>query len=169
MSISAEDKIREEWDLLKSSGLLSQIGCTAGPQKIRNKGAKNSYNLFKWNAIMRGPKNSPYNGYMFKFEITFPSDYPNKRPTVICKDKNMYHMNISTSGSVCVSSITSDEGWGRAQDISTVLLSIFIIFSKPNPDSPHRGEIAKLYKEDKKKYEEKVKEECAKFALKIPE
>lgn len=169
MSNSAELKIREEWDLLKTSGLLSQIGCTAGPQKIREKGTKNSYNLFKWNAIMRGPKNSPYNGYLFKFEIDFPLDYPNNRPKVISKDKDMYHMNISTSGNVCVSSITSNEGWGRAQDISTVLLSIFIIFSKPNPDSPYRSDIAQLYKTDKKKYEEKVKEECAKFALKIPE
>ena len=35
MTKTAEEIIREEWDLLKKSGLLSQIGCTAGPKKTK--------------------------------------------------------------------------------------------------------------------------------------
>jgi ubiquitin-protein ligase len=159
MSKTPEDIIREEWDMLKKSGLLSQIGCSAGP--IRTKGI---YNMFKWKALMRAPKNSPYDGYLYQFEIEFPNDYPNSAPKVYCKT-DMYHMNISTEGRVCVSSVKDE--WGKAKNISTVLLSIFIIFSKPNPGSPYRGDIAKLYRENIQEYERRIKEHCAKYALKI--
>ena len=155
-----EDIIRNEWDILKKSGLLSQIGCSAGP--IRTKG---TYNMFKWKALMRAPNNSPYDGYLYQFEINFPNDYPNSAPEVYCKTDNMYHMNISTGGKVCVSSVKDE--WGKAKNISTVLLSIFIIFSKPNPRSPYRSDIAKLYEENFPEYERKVKEHCAKYAIKI--
>ena len=162
MTKTAEEIIRDEWDLLKKSGLLSQIGCSAGPQKT-----KGIYNMFKWNALLSGPKNSPYKGYMFKFEISFPTNYPDSPPTVTCKT-DVYHMNISTSGDVCVSSIKNNAKWKTAQDISTVLLSIFIIFSKPNPNSPYRGDIAKLFNSNREEYEKNVKEHCAKHAIKIP-
>lgn len=161
MNKSAEEILREEWDILKQSGILSQIGCSAGPKK--NKGI---YNMFFWNALMRGPKNSPYNGYMFNFEINFPTNYPNSPPKVICKT-NIYHMNISEKGDICVSSQKGN--WKNAKDISTVLLSIFIIFSKPNPDSPLRGDIAQLYKSNPEEYEKKVKEYCENYAIKIPD
>ena len=124
----AQNIIREEWDLLKKSGLLSQIGCSAGPQKI----AKGKYNLLKWKALMSAPKNSPYKGYMFKFEIDFPENYPNSPPKVTCKT-DVYHMNISSGGDVCVSSIKEDNDWKAAQDISTVLLSIFIEETQTSP------------------------------------
>ena len=161
MNKTAEEILREEWDLLKKSGILNQIGCSAGPKK--NKGI---YDMFLWNALIRGPKNSPYNGYMFKFEIEFPKDYPNSAPKVKCKSK-IYHMNISEDGNICVSSQKSE--WKNAKDISTVLLSIFIIFSKPNPDSYLRGDIANLYKSNREEYENKVKEHCKSNAIKIPD
>ena len=163
MTKSAEEILREEWDLLKKSGLLSQIGCSAGPKKT-----KGIYNMFLWNALIRAPKNSPYSGYMFKFEIIFPSDYPNSAPKVTCKTK-IYHMNISENGDVCVSSIKDGNKWKTARDISTVLLSIFIIFSKPNPQSPYRSDIAEQYQNKYEDYEKAVKDHCAKNAIKIPE
>lgn len=165
MNKTAEEILRDEWDLLKKSTLLSTISCSAGPTRI---GKGKTYDMFKWNALMTGPKNSPYNGYMFKFEINFPKDYPNNPPIVKCLT-DVYHMNINTSGDVCVSSIKDQGKWSTIKDISSVLLSIFIIFSKPNPGSPYRREIAKLYKENYPEYEKKVKEYCAKFAIKIPE
>ena len=98
----AEVRLRNEWDLLKKSGLLSQIGCSAGPVKT-----KGIYNLFKWKALMKAPETSPYSGYLYQFEINFPENYPNSAPTVYCKT-DMYHMNIDTDGQVCVDSVNSD-------------------------------------------------------------
>lgn len=159
-----EDFIRYEWDLLKKSGLLSQIGCSVGPKKTQKKGI---YNMFEWNVLMTAPKNSPYSGYMFKFEIIFPENYPNDPPEVFCKTENIYHMNIDTDGRVCVSSITDINKWNQFKNISTVLKSIFIMFAKPNPDSPYREEIANLYNSNYEEYKKKVKENCEQNALKI--
>lgn len=165
MERTAEEILREEWDLLKTSGLLSQISSSAGPVKI----SRGVYNMFKWNALIKAPKNSPYNGYMFKFEITYPENYPHNPPTVKCLNK-IYHMNIrEKDGDVCVSSIkdtSSPNGWASAKDISTVLKSIFIIFKRPFPGSPYRRDLAELYNKDIKQYEKNVKEYCEKFAIK---
>jgi ubiquitin-protein ligase len=159
MTNSAEEVIRNEWDLLRKSGLLCQINCSAGP--IKTKGI---YNLFKWKAIMKAPNNSPYSGYAFKFEIDFPEDYPNSPPDVYCKT-DIYHMNVNIDGRVCVSSV-GDE-WDNAKNISTVLKSIFVIFKVPNPESPYRDEIAELYNSNISEYERNVKEHCEKYAIKI--
>lgn len=157
-----EQIIRNELDLLKKSGLLSQIGCSVGPKKT-----KGIYNIFEWNVLMTAPKNSPYSGYLFKFEIIFPKNYPDEPPEVFCKTENIYHMNINTDGRVCVSSITDQDKWKEFQNISTVLKSIFIIFAHPNPDSPYRKEIADLYESNREEYKKKVKENCEKYAKKI--
>ena len=159
MTKSAEDVIRDEWDLLRKSGLLCQLNCSAGP--IKTKGI---YNLFNLRALMKAPNNSPYAGYTFQFEIDFPQDYPNSPPTVYCKT-NIYHMNINTDGKVCVSSVKSK--WNDAKNINTVLKSIFVIFKRPNPDSPYRSEIAQLYNSNREEYEKNVKENCEKYAIKI--
>lgn len=166
MTKTPEQIIRDEWDLLKKSGLLSQISCSISPKKTEKKGI---YNIFEWKALMSAPKKSPYYGYLFKFDIIFPKNYPDDPPEVYCKTENIYHMNIDTDGRVCVSSITSKSNWKQFQNISTVLKSIFIIFAKPNPSSPYRQEIAQLYESNYEEYKKKVKENCEQYAIKIPQ
>ena len=161
----AETKLKEEWDLLKKSGILSQISCSAGPKRI----GKKMYNMLEWNALIKAPKNSPYDGYMFQFEIKYTSKYPEEAPTIKCKTK-VYHMNIRESdGDVCVSSIKKKEGWAQAKDISAVLKSIFIIFQRPNPDSPWNRHMADVYNKSIPEYEKKAKEYCEKYAIKCSE
>lgn len=162
---NAEQQLRNEWDLLKTSGLLSQIGGSAGPKKI----GKKQYNMFEWNALIKAPKNSPYNGYMFQFEIKYPENYPEEAPKVKCVTK-IYHMNIKeTTGDVCVSSIKNPNGWANAKSISEVLKSIFVIFKKPNKNSPYNGEMAKVYNTNPEQYEKNIKEYCEKYAIKCPD
>ena len=166
----AEVALTKEWDLLKKTGLLCQIGCTAGPRIIKREGKKPIYDMFNWNALIKGPKKSPYEGYLFKFEINYTEDYPKKAPTVTCKS-NIYHMNISTWGDVCVSSIKDKNGWAKAGDISTVLLSIFCILAK-EPDenalkSPYREDLRDLYLKNKDEYNKNAREECKKYGIKI--
>ena len=130
--------------------------------------------MFKWNATIQGPKKTPYEGYLFKFEIKYPSEYPNKPPIVTCKTK-IYHMNISLSGNVCVSSIHEVKDnekepeliWKDAGNISEVLLSIFCILGKPNTKSPYRSDLAELYIKNREEYEKNAKECCQQNAMKI--
>ena len=170
--------LRKEWDLLKMTGLLSQIGCTAGPKMIRREGIKKpTYDMFEWKAMIRGPKKTPYDGYLFEFEIKYPENYPESPPKVICKTK-IYHMNINNDGNVCVSStkkrpLEPNENekktsyWEDAGDISTVLLSIFRILAKPNADDPYISNLAELYINNRQEYEKNVREYCQKYAKKI--
>ena len=160
MSKTAEDILRSEWDLLKKTSILSQIGCSAGPKKY-----KGIYDMFHWNVLLPAPKHSLYGGYMFQFEIAFPSNYPNSPPTVTCKT-DVYHMNISKSGDVLIPDIIKN-GRKAFHDISTVIISIFTLFSKPNPHCAYRMEIANLYKSNHEQYEKNVKDYCAQHALKI--
>lgn len=161
----AKKRLRSEWDLLKKSGLLSQIGCSAGPQAIQNKeGKRTMYNLLKWNALIKGPKNSPYEGYLFKFEIEYTENYPQEPPKVYCKS-NIYHMNINTDGNVCVSSLKKD--WNKAGNIGEVLLSIFVILGKPNVKDPYRFDLRDLYKDNKEQYDNNAREYCKNYAIKI--
>lgn len=169
--MTAKEKLEAEWDMLKKSGLLCQIGCSAGPQILKRENRKPVYNLFKWNATIQGPKKTPYEGYLFNFEINYPDDYPDKPPSVTCKTK-IYHMNISTDGDVCVSSIHQNKDkneliWKDAGNISEVLLSIFCILGKPNTDSPYRGDLAKLYLEKREEYNKNARECCQINAMKI--
>ena len=155
---SSEQIIRNEWDRIKKNPILSEIGCSAGPKKKSN--------MFDWNAVIMGPKNSPYDGYLFKFTIHFENDYPNTPPKVKCVSP-VKHMNISSSGNVCVQSITNQDKWNEIKDVSSILLSIFVIFKKPNPGSPYDHNLADLFRNDIKKYEEEIKTFCKNNAIKI--
>ncbi|TQD87338.1 hypothetical protein C1H46_027074 [Malus baccata] len=116
---------------------------SAGPQSSRN--------LFKWQATIMGPPASPYEGGVFYLEINFPDDYPFKPPRVQFKTK-VYHPNISSDGTICLD--TLKKNWSAALSVSKVLISICSLLTDPNPDDPLEKEIARLYKNNRGKYEE---------------
>lgn len=126
--------------------------CSAGPVKD---------DLFHWNAILHGPRDSPYEGGMFKLDIHFPTDYPFKPPKVSFLTR-IYHPNINSNGSICLDILRTQ--WSPALTISKVLLSISSMLCDPNPDDPLVPEIARLYKSDRKKYNQHAQEWTRKYA-----
>merc|ERR1712131_339068 len=50
-------------------------------------------NMYKWHGIIIGPKDTPYEGGIFRLEITFPTDYPFKAPRVDFITR-IYHCNV---------------------------------------------------------------------------
>lgn len=154
---SVDDIIRDEYDIVKKSKFLRSIGCSAGP-KVKNK-------IKEWTAVYKGPKGTPYEGFLFELNIKFPDNYPNSPPQVECITP-IYHMNISGKN-ICVSSIKGD--WTKAKNISNVLVSIFYILCVPKPDDAYLGELASLYNKDQKLYEKKARDFCEKYAIKIEE
>ena len=158
MSKKSLDKIiMDEYDIVKKSKFLRSIECSAGP-KIKSK-------MKEWFAVYKGPKGTPYEGFLFQLNITFPDNYPNSPPTVKCETP-IYHMNIKDKN-ICVSSIKQD--WPKAKNISNVLVSIFYILSVPKPDDAYRENLADLYKKDQKLYEKNARDFCEKYATKIEE
>ena len=128
--------------------------CTAGPAEE---------DLFHWQATIRGPPGTPYEGGVFCLMIRFPMDYPFRPPSVKFSTK-IYHPNIDSNGNPCIEIIERPQ-WSPALTISKVLQSLCSLLCDPNPDDPYVPEIARMYKTDRAKYNELAKEWTRKYAM----
>lgn len=127
--------------------------CSAGPV---------GDDIFYWQATIMGPADSPYQGGVFFLTIHFPTDYPFKPPKVTFSTK-IYHPNINSNGSICLDILRSQ--WSPALTVSKVLLSICSLLTDPNPDDPLVPDIARMYKTDRRKYNDLAKEWTRKYAM----
>ena len=91
----------------------------------------------------------------FKLTVEFTEEYPNKAP-VVKFVTTMYHPNIYADGSICLDILQNQ--WSPIYDISAILTSIQSLLCDPNPNSPANSEAARLYQENRREYERKVKE-----------
>lgn len=91
----------------------------------------------------------------FKLTLQFTEEYPNKAPTVRFLSK-MFHPNIYADGQICLDILQNQ--WSPIYDVSAILTSIQSLLCDPNPNSPANSEAAKLFSEDKREYNRKVKE-----------
>lgn len=154
----SEEYIREEFDIIKkSTEILNNIGCTAGP-KIKT-------DIYTWNVLIKGPKNSCYEKGLFHLTLIFPKNYPTDPPDIKF-DTKIYHPNISIDdGRICVSSKSTE--WDKNKTIIDVLYSIYDLLNKPNIDHGLNKEALLLYKNDKEGFIKKAKEFTEKNALAI--
>jgi ubiquitin-conjugating enzyme E2 A len=112
-------------------------------------------NIMVWNAVIFGPDDTPWEGGTFKLTITFTEEYPNKPPKVKFITK-MFHPNIYNDGQICLDILQNQ--WSPIYDVAAILTSIQSLLTDPNPNSPANSEAARLYTENRKMYERKVKE-----------
>lgn len=115
----------------------------------------NESNLMAWNAVIFGPEETVWDGGTFKLTLQFTEEYPNKAPTVRFLSK-MFHPNIYADGQICLDILQNQ--WSPIYDVSAILTSIQSLLCDPNPNSPANSEAAKLFSEDKREYNRKVKE-----------
>ena len=109
--------------------------------------------VFHWQITMMGPQDTPYAGGLFILTADFPPDYPNTAPKIKFKNK-MYHLNVSSKGDVCISTLSK---WVKGTKMSEVLSLIFALFYKQNPKSPYNTEMAKLFEENRQKFDENAR------------
>eukprot|EP00445_Apocalathium_hangoei_P024304 CAMPEP_0203929204 /NCGR_PEP_ID=MMETSP0359-20131031/68163_1 /ASSEMBLY_ACC=CAM_ASM_000338 /TAXON_ID=268821 /ORGANISM="Scrippsiella Hangoei, Strain SHTV-5" /LENGTH=113 /DNA_ID=CAMNT_0050858195 /DNA_START=42 /DNA_END=380 /DNA_ORIENTATION=- len=87
--------------------------CSAGPV---------GDDMFAWQATIQGPPDSAYQGGTFHLNMSFPSDYPFKPPTVQFTTK-IYHYRVNDeNGEICMSLL--QEQWSPAETVSKVLVKI---------------------------------------------
>jgi ubiquitin-conjugating enzyme E2 D len=120
--------------------------CCAGPSEDDD--------LYHWTATLIGPEDCPYEGGVFFLDITFPQNYPFKAPKIYFKTK-IYHPNIDSQGGICLDILKT--AWSPALTVTKILLSICSLLTDPNPDDPLVPAIAKLYKSNLQKYNQKAK------------
>lgn len=117
--------------------------------------------LYKWQAIIVGPADSPYAGGVFKLSIVFPADYPFKAPRIEFLTK-IYHCNIMNK-TLCIDILKTQ--WSPALTIDKVLISIVSLLLDPNPKDPLNREAAEKYNNDKKEYDRIAMEWTRKYAM----
>ena len=111
---------------------------------------------------MLGPKDTPYKGGLFFMNIKFPEEYPLKAP-IIYFTTPIYHLNINpkapkSPGDIPLGNVSlSTLSWWKPEiKIREVLLNIFVLFFKANPDSPYGLDRAEEFRENRKVYDEKI-------------
>jgi ubiquitin-conjugating enzyme E2 D/E len=126
--------------------------CSAGPE---------GQDLFKWEAVIMGPADSPYTGGVFKLKIQFPIEYPFKPPHIQFATK-IYHPNINSTGLICLDILK--QTWSPALTISKVLLSITSLLTDPNPNDPLAPDVAHIYTTNRAQYEQEARAYTLRYA-----
>lgn len=81
-----------------------------------------------WQATIKGPTGSPYEGGLFYLYIQVPYSYPMSPPVVRFLTK-IYHPNISRHGDIGIDAI--NHNWSLALTICKVLISIQSLLTDP--------------------------------------
>ena len=112
--------------------------------------------------MMEGPPNTPYENGYFIFKFCINDNFPFSPPKFYFIS-NIFHPNISENGYVSVD-ILEDQWSPPLMDFEKIIISIQSLLDDPNPDIFLNEMAAKLYKEDKSKYDETVREYTSLFA-----
>ena len=105
-------------------------------------------------------------GGFFTANMSFPTDYPNKPPSVKFVS-DMWHPNVYADGRVCISILHSpgddpmgyeqaSERWSPVQTVETIMLSIISMLSSPNDESPANIDAAKQFRDDPAGFRKRV-------------
>ncbi|XP_010506931.1 PREDICTED: ubiquitin-conjugating enzyme E2 8-like [Camelina sativa] len=113
--------------------------------------------IFKWEATLIGPVNTPYEGAVFKMSINFPPDYPNNPPK-ICFVTKICHPNISDNGAIYLRLLKSTY-W---HPMLIILLFKRLVEKLIEPEVDEEDQInknlANLYKSDRARFEAMARE-----------
>ncbi|EPR79237.1 Ubiquitin-conjugating enzyme E2G 1 [Spraguea lophii 42_110] len=123
-------------------------------------------NIYKWEIIILGPRDTHYENGIFKAHMVFPSEYPEAPPQFLFKTQ-MHHPNIDKRGMVCISILHKpgedeygyekmEERWMPVRNPESVILSIISLLSAPNCESPSNLDAAQEMRENPEIYKKKV-------------
>jgi len=109
------------------------------------------------------PKDSLYEGGIYRIHVTLPVTYPYKSPSIGFQTK-IFHPNVDeASGSVCLDVI--NQTWSPMYDLVNIF-SVFLpqLLLYPNPSDPLNGAAAALMFKDPEAYKQKIREHVRKHA-----
>ncbi|MCJ1290660.1 Ubiquitin-conjugating enzyme E2 7 [Xylographa soralifera] len=154
---------------LASRRLFSEFrALTTDPPDGIIAGPVNEDDIFNWEALIQGPEGTPFEGGVFVAELKFPKDYPLAPPTMKFVGGEVWHPNVYPSGLVCISILHApgddpnhyehaSERWSPIQSVEKILISVMSMLAEPNDESPANVEAAKMWREKRGEYEERVR------------
>ncbi|CAH9102990.1 unnamed protein product [Cuscuta epithymum] len=117
-------------------------------------------------AEIEGPEGTVYANGLFKLKIQVPERYP-FHPPVVTFVTPIYHPNIDNGGRICLDilNLPPKGAWQPSLNISTVLTSIGLLLSEPNPDDGLMHDASKEYKYNMQAFYQKARSMTEKFAM----
>jgi ubiquitin-conjugating enzyme E2 M len=101
------------------------------------------------------PEEGLYARATFEFSVNIPPSYPYEPPKVHC-DTLVYHPNIDWEGHVCLNILRED--WMPVLNLGSVIFGLMTLFLEPNPDDPLNKEAAELMINNRRQFENNVKQ-----------
>uniref|UniRef100_A0A5S6QMW1 E2 ubiquitin-conjugating enzyme n=1 Tax=Trichuris muris TaxID=70415 RepID=A0A5S6QMW1_TRIMR len=129
-------------------------------------GLVNDDDVYRWEVLVIGPPDTPYEGGFFKAHLDFPQDYP-LRPPKMRFVTELWHPNIDKEGNVCISILhdpgddkygyeKASERWLPVHTVESILLSVISLLSDPNDQSPANVDAAKQWRENYQEFKRRV-------------
>lgn len=78
-----------------------------------------------------------------------------KKTSLKINEKRMSFVLVYADGSICLDIL--QRNWSPTYDVCAILTSIRSLLNDPNPNSPANNEAAKLFVENRRLYESKVR------------
>ena len=114
--------------------------------------------------VLEGPPDTSYENGYFLFQMLLPENFPFLPPQFVFITR-IFHPNISENGFVSVDILQNQNQWSPAiSRFGSIIYCILSLLNEPNPDDFLNETAAKLYKEDKQKYDKTVREYTTRFA-----
>ena len=134
-------------------------GFVAKPKK----GQSGALDLFEWECLIPGKKDTPWEGGSYRLRMTFKDDYPSSPPK--CKfDPPLFHPNVYPSGTVCLSILDEEKDWRPSITIKQILMGIHILLSEPNEKDPAQADAYTSFTTNINEYNRKVREQAKQFS-----
>jgi len=105
--------------------------------------------------IKVSPDDGVYKGGSFTFDFKVPKTYPHDAPKVLC-ETTVFHPNIDMEGHVCLNILRED--WKPVLTISSVIMGLQFLMLEPNADDPLNKEAATMMADNRRKFEQTVRE-----------
>jgi len=116
-------------------------------------------------ATLQGPEDTPYEKGVFRLEIIVPDRYPFE-PPVVRFLTSIYHPNIDNGGRICLDTLRMPPkgAWKPSLNISTVLTTLHLLLSEPNPEDGLMLDISNEFRNDPPKFVETARNWTRKYA-----
>jgi ubiquitin-conjugating enzyme E2 D/E len=118
--------------------------------------------LLEWDARLYGPKQTPYEGGVFRLALWFSDTYPFAPPRAEFITP-CFHPNVSDRGKICLNILK--EEWSPMLTASSVLLCISGLLSQPNPEDPLNKEAADAFLRSPIEFEQTACEWTRRYAM----